>query len=183
MKDRDSEGRFRKGIIPHNKGKRFVHGGSFKKGHSINSGRKRIFSDEWKRNISLGHKWMHISPKTEFKKGIRYSIKTEFKKGFNPWNKLEFREPYPYAFNNQLKEQIRIRDNYRCQLCDITTEELCKNLAVHHIDFDKNNNLPSNLISLCGSCHGKVHCLNNLIWIRFFNNKLNSIRGKICSGV
>ncbi|GAH75991.1 unnamed protein product [marine sediment metagenome] len=71
MKDRDSEGRFRKGIVPHNKGKRFVHSGSFKKGHKINAGRKRFFTDEWKRNISLGHKGMHISPKTEFTKESR----------------------------------------------------------------------------------------------------------------
>ncbi len=51
MKDRDSKGRFREGIIPHNKGKKFVHSGSFKKGHKINVGRKRIFSDEWKKNM------------------------------------------------------------------------------------------------------------------------------------
>ena len=32
---------FKKGMVPWNKGKKFVHSGSFKKGHKINNGRKR----------------------------------------------------------------------------------------------------------------------------------------------
>ncbi len=88
-----------------------------------------------------------------------------------PWNKLEVRTPYPYEFNNKLKEEIRSRDNYECKLCFINQEELNEKLIVHHIDFDKKNNSESNLIALCRSCHGKVNCANKMLWINFFQNK------------
>jgi len=28
---------------------------------------------------------------------------------------------------------------------------------VHHIDYDKNNLTPSNLVTVCKHCHGKMH--------------------------
>ena len=105
------------------------------------------------------------------KKEITEKVNLAIKEGRKKvWNKLEFRTPYPYEFNNQLKKQIRHRDNYECQLCKINQEDLNEKLIVHHIDFDKNNNSEFNLISVCRSCHGKVHCFNNLIWRRFFQN-------------
>jgi len=30
-------------------------------------------------------------------------------------------------------------------------------LHIHHIDKDRTNNSPSNLIQLCNICHGKMH--------------------------
>ncbi len=65
-------------------------------------------------------------------------------------------KPYGLAFNNQLKEQIRIRDNHQCQQCHILQSDSKQQLCVHHIDFNKQNNIPDNLMSLCRSCHGKL---------------------------
>jgi hypothetical protein len=65
-------------------------------------------------------------------------------------------EPYGVAFNNVLKEQIRERDNYQCQECGYFQKDLGYKLPVHHIDYDKKNNVPLNLISLCKSCHSKT---------------------------
>jgi len=68
---------------------------------------------------------------------------------------------YPEEFNDKLKEKIRKRDNYQCQLCGITEEEYIivfgERLTVHHIDYNKNNNNEDNLISLCRSCHARTN--------------------------
>ena len=61
--------------------------------------------------------------------------------------------PYPYEFNNVLKEKIRKRDNYKCQLCGCLEVECNRKLDVHHIDYDKENCKENNLISLCNRCN------------------------------
>jgi 5-methylcytosine-specific restriction endonuclease McrA/DNA-directed RNA polymerase subunit M/transcription elongation factor TFIIS len=81
-------------------------------------------------------------------------------------------EPYDSKFNNHLREQIRQRDNYTCQLCGIPQNG--RRLAVHHIDYNKKNSHPNNLISLCPSpskCHGKTNH-NREYWTQYFNNLL-----------
>ena len=80
-------------------------------------------------------------------------------------------EPYPPEFNNNLKEETRKRDNYICQKCGKTQEEelLSSNrkLAIHHIDYDKTNCNPNNLITLCVSCNAKVN-INREYWQQYF---------------
>jgi len=66
-------------------------------------------------------------------------------------------EPYTRGFTKKLRHKIRKRDGYICQLCEATQESVGYKLCVHHIDYDKANHSPNNLISLCRSCHGKTH--------------------------
>jgi len=110
--------------------------------------------------------------KSSFKKGFHYNSETEFKKGqyakdnhFN-WRGGISKEPYPFNFDNELKELVKRRDNYTCKMCKIPND--C--LSVHHIDYNKKNSNPDNLISLCKSCHGKTN-YNRYNWITFFSNK------------
>jgi hypothetical protein len=70
-------------------------------------------------------------------------------------------EIYPQEWNNYLKEQIRWRDDYKCQVCLISQDELDTKLHVHHIDYDKKNCKEENLISLCNNCHAKTSGKNN----------------------
>jgi hypothetical protein len=83
-------------------------------------------------------------------------------------------EPYPAAFNDYLKEEIRKRDNYTCQMCGMIDEEhiqiygYC--LSIHHIDYIKENCHKSNLISLCNQCHSRTN-YNREHWINYFRNK------------
>jgi 5-methylcytosine-specific restriction endonuclease McrA len=168
------------------KGKHLSQKTEFKKGHKFfKGGEKGWFKKNgipWNRNLtketdervkSYGLKGSKVTRK-QYENGRKLSPSC-FNKGNLPWNKLEFREPYPYEFNEQLKEFIRERDNHNCQICKTNQEEFDKKLHVHHIDFDKKNNSPFNLISLCKSCHGKVNCLNRNIWINFFNNVLSDL--------
>lgn len=106
-----------------------------------------------------------------FKKGVHTSPQTEFKYGkdnlnFNNYSSFE---PYTKKFNKTLKELIRQRDNHTCQLCGRTQKELKYTFPVHHIDYDKKNCEPINLITLCRGCHTKTNT-NRDYWINFFSN-------------
>ena len=85
--------------------------------------------------------------------------KNRFKNPKNHWNWQGGKsfEPYPLGWNNTFKEQIRYRDKYKCQLCGCHEVECNRKLDVHHIDYDKENLNPNNLISLCKFCHMKTN--------------------------
>lgn len=76
-------------------------------------------------------------------------------------------EPYLAEFSDELKELIRLRDGYKCQKCGCPEIENGEKLSVHHIDYDKKNCLPSNLISLCRRCNAEVN-KDRKHWILFF---------------
>jgi hypothetical protein len=72
----------------------------------------------------------------------------------NPhWNGGTGTLPYGPEFTKPLKRTIRKRDNYTCQRCHITEEEYGRTLEIHHLDHDKNNNDPSNLVVACHRCN------------------------------
>jgi 5-methylcytosine-specific restriction endonuclease McrA len=60
-------------------------------------------------------------------------------------------EPYGQGWRERARG-IRERDMHQCQLCG---KKHCR-LDVHHIDYDKSNLDPKNLITLCHSCHMKT---------------------------
>lgn len=81
---------------------------------------------------------------------------------------------YTLGFNERLKNLIRERDNYLCQLCGRTKEEKGRNLCVHHVDYIKEHINPENLITLCNRCNSKVNT-NREYWTNFFQEKLRLI--------
>lgn len=85
--------------------------------------------------------------------------------------------PYTYEFNNKLKNKIKKRDNYRCQLCNDITFTKNNPLSVHHIDYDKTNCNEDNLIALCRFCNSSVN-KNREDWTRFFQNRMRNIIGE-----
>lgn len=64
-------------------------------------------------------------------------------------------EPYSLDWTKQLRESIRNRDNYLCKICGKSEET--REISVHHIDYNKMNCDPGNLITLCMRCHSKTH--------------------------
>jgi len=72
-------------------------------------------------------------------------------------------EVYPVEFNESLKEKIKKRDSFQCQLCGAKW-----GLVEHHIDYNKENNKPINLITLCMSCHSKTN-FKRKWWVKLFS--------------
>ena len=67
---------------------------------------------------------------------------------------IDGRSHLPYAEDwPAISLATRRRDGFKCQRCFGPS----RNLHVHHIDCDKQNNGPENLITLCAPCHGTVH--------------------------
>jgi len=73
-------------------------------------------------------------------------------------------EPYSIDWTRTLRRSIRERDNYLCMIC------LKYGYDVHHIDYNKKNCNPDNLITLCRGCHMKTN-LNRSKWIAYFKRK------------
>ncbi len=140
-----------------------------------NKGKKR--TEEQNKRNSETHKGKKLSKesiekRTQKQKGLKRTevqkIKySESKKGKkNPqfgkkgilcpnWQDGSSFEPYGLEFNKQIKKSILERDNYQCQ--DPNCDGNHKKLHIHHIDYDKKNNNPENLITLCNSCHTRTN--------------------------
>ena len=68
---------------------------------------------------------------------------------------------YPKEWSISLRINIRNKYNYICQLCGNYGN------TVHHIDYDKENCKPSNLINLCKRCNISVNA-NRDYWKNHF---------------
>ena len=80
-------------------------------------------------------------------------------------------EPYCQIwFNKEFKKSILERDNYQCQNpgCYGTGSRL----AGHHIDYNKKNCDPSNIITLCDSCNSRAN-FNRKYWMNFYQIIMN----------
>jgi hypothetical protein len=111
--------------------------------------RNRIVSEETKMKVSRTRKEKEIAKlqnNPRWKGGISF-------------------EPYTPEFNKYLKEKIRKRDEFSCQICGL--KENSKRHAVHHIDYDKSNCKENNLITLCKRCHDKTN-INRKQWQEHF---------------
>lgn len=71
-------------------------------------------------------------------------------------------KPYSTDWTETLKRSIRERDRYTCQVCGKEPS-----IQVHHVDYDKKNCNPINLITLCKKCHSKTNW-NRDKWINYF---------------
>lgn len=58
---------------------------------------------------------------------------------------------------SRLSIQIKERDHWTCQLCGRRFVQGSGYLQVHHIDQDRANNHPLNLVALCAKCHAPAH--------------------------
>lgn len=86
-------------------------------------------------------------------------------------NRASFYSEYGGKFDSSIREKVRFRDKYKCQLCGCSQLENGKQLDVHHIDYNKKNCDINNLIGLCHSCHAKTN-INRKYWINFFKERL-----------
>ena len=122
--------------------------------------RGKIRSDEARKNHK-GFLGKHFSAESRKKIGdAQRGEKSHYWKGG-----ISF-DPYSIDWTKTLKRSIRERDHYTCKICgDQQTE---KTFCVHHIDYDKQNSNPNNLITLCSKCHSKTNT-NREMWKLYFN--------------
>ncbi len=121
-------------------------------------------SEETCKKISIANKGQKVHS-DEWKQILRERFKGEK----NPaWKGGISSVEYGQEFNKRLKDFIIRRDNYTCQICNIAF--LHNKLVVHHIDYDKKNNIIENLVCLCHVCHSKTN-FNRERWILYFSEK------------
>jgi len=110
----------------------------------------------------------YISPETRIK------ISLARRGSLNPgWAGGILNKGYGSGFNTKLKEQIYFRDFGNCQICGEPIN--AGRRAIHHIDYDKNNNAHSNLILLCKSCHAQTN-FSRPTWMIYFYADQNIAR-------
>jgi hypothetical protein len=130
------------------------------KGFKHSEQAKKNMSEAAKRNGT--GKWMtgrKLSEETKkklnlFKKGNKYA-----------WRGGKSFESYSTDWTKTLRISIRERDKYICKVCGEKQGDIMHH--VHHIDYEKKNCNPSNLITLCKSCHSKT-VGNRKYWIEYF---------------
>jgi hypothetical protein len=117
------------------------------------------------REIHMGKK---ASPQTKEKMSIARKGRFVGEKSWNWKGGLSF-EPYSTDWTGTLKRAIRERDHYVCQLCGkLQSDEA---FSIHHIDYDKKNCSPDNLITLCRKCHIKTNADRGK-WKLYFMSKV-----------
>lgn len=122
-------------------------------------------SEETKKKISKGNKGKICSEETK-----KY-LATFTKEKASNWKGGLSNQPYPFEFNHKLKESIRNRDNFQCQLC--YTNQNKYRLHIHHIDYNKMNLKENNLVSLCNKCHTTTN-YNRNYYTEYFNTLLRN---------
>jgi len=152
----------------------------------------RTFTKEHKDNIAKA-----ITGKTSWWKGKRLLPRSVIhnlrisaaNKGHTNWNRsqqvgekspnwqggLSF-EPYSPEFNDRLKAEIRKRDGYTCQLCQIP--ENGQHHAIHHINYIKEDCAKNNLITICPLCNLKVNTRRKY-WQNYFSAITNKERENV----
>ena len=137
-------------------------------------GKKRPkFSIKTRRKMSEVHKGnKNPSKRPEVREKISKSLMGH--KGLggknNPnWKGGKSFELYSIDWTETLRRSTRERDNYVCCLCGKQQGDIAHD--VHHIDFDKKNNNPTNLITICHKCHLKTS-QNRKYWIKYSQFKI-----------
>ncbi|MEK7664220.1 MAG: HNH endonuclease signature motif containing protein [Patescibacteria group bacterium] len=121
--------------------------------------RRRFHFKETKEKISRSRKG-----KPAWNKGI-------FGKKSHTWKGGLSFEPYSSDWTRFLKRSIRERDQFTCQICSRKQgEEERAAFHVHHINYNKKDCRPNNLVTLCQYCHIKTN-FNRNYWEKYFYEK------------
>jgi 5-methylcytosine-specific restriction endonuclease McrA len=98
------------------------------------------------------------SPET--RKKMKEAHKGQVGEKSSNWQGGKSFELYGFDWTDLLKHSIRTRDCFVCQICKK------HGWMVHHIDYNKKNNDPKNLVTLCNKCHSKTNGKREY-WIKY----------------
>ena len=131
-----------------------------------NSGKGEYLSKEVRERINVAKRGKPTWNKgkldwlsSEQKENIRIA---NFKRSGNTTGLRIHTNWYTKEFNKKLKTEIMERDGYQC--CNPGCFGLTKRLTVHHIDYNKQNCRPLNLITLCSSCNARANTYRNSLF-------------------
>lgn len=131
------------------------------------SNKDKIISEKTKKKISKALIGKTPSEKTRKKL-------SEAKIGENHWNWQGGISCEPYCgswLDKEFKMDIKDIDNNVCQSCGITRmislKVFSENLSIHHINYDKKDCKPFNLVTLCRSCNSKAN-YNRDYWQTYY---------------
>lgn len=144
----------------------------FLKGHKTwNTGLTKITNEKVKKFSEEKIKWWQENKFNSKGNNILKNLVNRTGELNSSWINGKSFEPYGLEFNRYLKEEIRKRDNYTCQECNKTQLDYNFKLHIHHINYNKKDNVPLNLISLCNKCHSKTN-FNRQHWEKYFKLKM-----------
>jgi len=132
----------------------------------------RKLSEEVKKKISykLKGRIIGFSLNPIFTKEHIEKLRLSSSRGEKHWNWQGGKslEEYTVNWTETLRKSIRERDKYICCICGEKQGDIAHD--IHHIDYNKKNCNPENLITLCHSCHSKT-TNNRNDWIIFFKGR------------
>ena len=127
--------------------------GRYKNGGNLG----RLWREDRARMFEIVSKYMKTNnpmkdPKTA--KKVSVALKIFYRENISkcPKRLVGVGSEYDFGWCKELREEIKKRDRNRCTICTSR-----KNLRVHHVDHNKKNSSRNNLVTLCVSCHMKVH--------------------------
>jgi len=183
--ERDNKGRFIKGITLSSK---FYKKAVQTRKNTILK-RGYYFTEEIRKRIGEKNK-ISLKGKKLSESSIKKRYETRLKRGWYKnrnetlkrirgqnsklWLGGERRKDYGTEFNNELKREIIKRDKNICQICGLLLDG---NIHIHHVDYDKKNNIIGNMLSLCNSCHSKTN-YNRRYWFELLANFISQKNSK-----
>jgi hypothetical protein len=124
-------------------------------------------------------RWDHWKSGSRCSKCSNIELSKKYQDNGNPnWNGGTSCEPYCFEWSSkEFKDFIKERDGNRCLNPDCFGN--IQRLSVHHIDYNKKNCEPENLITLCTSCNSRANkdrewhksWYEAIIWARYLKGK------------
>ena len=101
-----------------------------------------------------------VSPESEKPQTVtrnKAPARPKSKTRFQEWAKAKRAEKAAAQVQNwqHIRRSILSRDDYICRICGADPCEA--QMHVHHVDWDRSNNKPRNLVTLCRDCHKSIH--------------------------
>ena len=110
------------------------------------------------KNTFFGHKHTKETKRRMSEKLKQIYIIKKQNMGIYDWNGVSTTPTYhKIVFENFKLDKI-------CSICG-TIKDIC----VHHIDENRNNNSKENLLVVCRGCHTSLHAKNNKLWVKHMN--------------